>query len=174
MAVLRSRFRDVVAATIGHFEGYRESAARIVQQTPGVVNVAAGDAPEQLVRAGIDSRAGGSEEDVLWEKLARQGPIAVLTSCAGQTIGELRSDPRLRLAVEEACAVAAADGARTTFDEQWASSSPCLPGHIVHRARRIRRASVRARRDRRRGRTRRPPAWRPDADPRRCSQQCPA
>ena len=120
MTVLRSRFRDVMAATIGHFEGYRESASRIVQQTPGVVNVAAGEAPEQLARAGIDSRAGGSDEDVLWEKLARQGPIAVLTSALGQTIGELRSDPRLRLAVEEACAVAAADGARTTFDEQWA------------------------------------------------------
>jgi 2-dehydropantoate 2-reductase len=56
---------------------------------------------------------------VLWEKLARQAPIAVLTSATGQTIGELRSDPRLRLAVEEACAVAAADGGETTFAEQW-------------------------------------------------------
>jgi 2-dehydropantoate 2-reductase len=120
MAVLRDRFRNVVAATIGRFEGYRESATRIVQQTPGVVNVAAREAPEQLARAGIDSRAGGSDADVLWEKLARQGPIALLTSVLGQTIGELRPDPRLRLAVEEACAVAAAEGAGTTFDQQWA------------------------------------------------------
>jgi 2-dehydropantoate 2-reductase len=120
MDVLRAHFANVVAAAIGHFEGYRESPTRIIQQTPGLVNVAAPEAPEQLERAGVATRAGGTEKDVLWEKLARQGPIAVLTSVAGETIGELRSDPRLRLAVEEACAVAAADGARTTFDEQWA------------------------------------------------------
>ncbi len=120
MDVLRAHFANVVAATIGHFEGYRESPTRIVQQTPGVVNVAATKAPEQLERAGIATRAEGSEKDVLWEKLARQGPIAVLTSVAGETIGELRTGRRLRLAIEEACAVAAADGARTTFDEQWA------------------------------------------------------
>ncbi len=120
MAVLRDRFRSVVAATIGHFEGYRESPTRIVQQTPGLVNVATDEAPEQLERAGIATRTWRNEKDVLWEKLARQGPIAVLTSVAGETIGELRTGQRLRLAIEEACAVAAADGARTTFDEQWA------------------------------------------------------
>jgi 2-dehydropantoate 2-reductase len=120
MDVLRAHFANVVAAAIGHFEGYRESPTRIVQQTPGLVNVAATEAPEQLERAAIATRAGGSEKDVLWEKLARQGPIAVLTSVAGETIGELRTGQRLRLAIEEACAVAAADGARTTFDDQWA------------------------------------------------------
>jgi 2-dehydropantoate 2-reductase len=120
MDVLRAHFANVVAAAIGHFEGYRESPTRIVQQTPGLVNVAAMEAPEQLEPAGIATRAGGNEKDVLWEKLARQAPIAVLTSVAGETIGELRTGRRLRLAIEEACAVAAADGARTTFDEQWA------------------------------------------------------
>jgi 2-dehydropantoate 2-reductase len=120
MDVLRAHFANVVAAAIGHFEGYRESPTRIVQQTPGLVNVAATEAPEQLERAGIATRAGGSEKDVLWEKLARQGPIAVLTSVAGETIGELRTGQRLRLAIEEACAVAVADGAWTTFDHQWA------------------------------------------------------
>jgi 2-dehydropantoate 2-reductase len=120
MDVLRAHFANVVAAAIGHFEGYRESPTRIVQQTCGVVNVAASEAPEQLELAGIATRAGGSEKDVLWEKLARQGAIAVLTSVAGETIGELRTGQRLRLAIEEACAVAAADGARTKFDEQWA------------------------------------------------------
>jgi len=118
MAVLRARVENVVAATISRFEAYRESPTRIVQQTPGMVNVA-GEPPELPERAGIATRSGGSEQDVLWEKLARQAPIAVLTSATGQTIGELRSDPRLRLAVEEACAVAAADGAATTFAEQW-------------------------------------------------------
>ena len=117
--VLRARFGKVLAATIGHFEGYRESPTRIVQQTPGVVNVATEKAPEQLERGDIATRLWENEKDVLWEKLARQGPIAVLTSTTAKTIGELRSDPRLRLAVEEACAVAAADGASTTFGEQW-------------------------------------------------------
>jgi 2-dehydropantoate 2-reductase len=119
IGVLRARFADVLAATIGSFEGYRESATRIVQQTPGVVNVAATEAPEQLDRAGMATHSGGSEQDVLWEKLARQGPIALLTSVTGKTIGELRSDARLRQTVEEACAVAAADGAATTFAYQW-------------------------------------------------------
>jgi 2-dehydropantoate 2-reductase len=120
MDVLRAHFANVVAAAIGHFEGYRESPTRIIQQTPGLVNVAAPEAPEQLERAGVATRAGGTEKDVLWEKLARQSPIAVLTSVAGETIGELRTGRRLRLAIEEACAVATADGARTTVDEQWA------------------------------------------------------
>ena len=35
MDVLRAHFANVVAAAIGHFEGYRESPTRIVQQTPG-------------------------------------------------------------------------------------------------------------------------------------------
>jgi 2-dehydropantoate 2-reductase len=118
--VLRARFGNVLAATIGHFEGYRESATRIVQQTPGVVNVAAMEAPDQLDRAGIATRTWDSDKDVLWEKLGRQGPIAVLTSVSGEAIGDLRGGRRLRVAVEETCAVATADGARTTFDEQWA------------------------------------------------------
>jgi 2-dehydropantoate 2-reductase len=119
MTALRTRFAHVLAATIGRFEGHRESPTRIVQQTPGIVNVA-GEPPEQLERGGIATRSGGSDADVLWEKLARQAPIAALTSATGLTIGELRSDPRLRLAVEEACTVAAADGASTTFAAQWA------------------------------------------------------
>lgn len=120
METLRARFGSVVAATIGRFEGYKDSVTRIVQQTPGVVNVAAREAPPELERAGIATRSGDGEKDVLWEKLARQGPIAVLTSATGRTVGELRESAALRLAVEEACAVAAADGARTTVGEQWA------------------------------------------------------
>ena len=157
MDVLRARFARVVAAAIGHFEGYRESPTRIVQQTPGVVNVAATRLRSSWNGPVSPRGLGGSEKDVLWEKLARQGPIAVLTSVAGETIGELRTDRRLRLAIEEACAVAVADGARTTFDEQWASSSPCRTG--PHRPPRATSPPgvLRARRDRRRGGPRGPP-----------------
>ena len=119
MAALRATFDTVVAATIGQFEAHRESATRVVQLTPGLVTVAAPEAPVQLERADIATRYGGTEKDVLWEKLARQAPIAVITSATRKTLGELRSDPRLRLAVEEACAVGRADGSHTTFAEQW-------------------------------------------------------
>ena len=58
---------------------------------------------------------------MLWEKLARQGPLAVLDVGDGPDDRRAARRPtRLRLAVEEACAVAAADGAATTFAEQWA------------------------------------------------------
>jgi 2-dehydropantoate 2-reductase len=47
-------------------------------------------------------------------------PLAALTAVTLQPVGELRSDPRLVAGVEEACAVAAADGAHTTSADQWA------------------------------------------------------
>ena len=119
VALLRRRFSAVVAATIGRVEAYREGATRIVQRSAPLVTVAGEVAPEPLVRAGIDVRLGGSEADVLWEKLARQAPLALLTSLTGLPVGEVRSDPRLRPLVEEACAVAAAAGASTSVTEQW-------------------------------------------------------
>jgi len=119
VALLRRRFPAVGAATIGRVEAYREGATRIVQRSAPLVTVAGEVAPEPLVRAGIDVRLGGSEADVLWEKLARQAPLALLTSLTGLPVGEVRSDPRLRPLVEEACAVAAAAGASTSVTEQW-------------------------------------------------------
>lgn len=119
MAALRARFARVVAATIGRVEAYRDGATRIVQRSTPVVTVADGVALEALDRAGVEVRSGGTEADVLWEKLARQAPIALLTSLTGRPLGEVRADPRLRPLVEESCAVAAADGASTTFAEQW-------------------------------------------------------
>lgn len=119
MDVLRKRFLSVTAATIGRLEAYREGPTRIVQHKAALVTVAGDALPAPLVQAGVETRLGGSEVDVLWEKLARQAPLALLTSVTGQPTGEVRSDPRLRAAVEEACAVAVADGAHTTLAEQW-------------------------------------------------------
>ncbi len=119
MAVLRERFRRARAATIGRVEAYRESPTRIVQRREPLVTVAGDPVPGPLERAGIDVRPGGSEADVLWEKLARLAPLALLTSLTGLPLGELRSDPRLRTLVEEAVAVAVADGAWTSVGEQW-------------------------------------------------------
>jgi 2-dehydropantoate 2-reductase len=119
MASLRDRFRSVMAATIGRLEAFREGATRVVQHKAALVTVAGDAAPPTLVRAGVETRLGGSEVDVLWEKLARQAPLALLTSLTGKPTGEVRSDSRLRTAVEEAVAVAVADGAHTTLAEQW-------------------------------------------------------
>jgi 2-dehydropantoate 2-reductase len=119
MAVLRERFGSVTAATIGRLEAFREGPTCVVQHKAALVTVAGDALPVALVRAGVETRLGGSEVDVLWEKLARQAPLALLTSVTGKATGEVRSDPRLRTAVEEACAVAVADGAHTTLAEQW-------------------------------------------------------
>lgn len=119
MAVLRTRFAHVVAGTVGRFEAYREGVTRIVQHQAPLVTVAGDAPPEPLVRAGVEVRLGGSDQDVLWEKLVRQGPLALLTSVTGLRAGDLRGDPRLRAALEEACAVAVADGARTSVAQQW-------------------------------------------------------
>jgi 2-dehydropantoate 2-reductase len=130
MAVLRGRFRAVTAATIGRVEAYREGPTRIVQRASALVTVAGDLVPAQLERAGIEVRVGGSEADVLWEKLARQAPLAALTAATGRPVGELRGDARLRAAVEEACAVAAADGSTTTFADQW-SIIESLPADLT-------------------------------------------
>jgi 2-dehydropantoate 2-reductase len=130
MAVLRDRFPSVTAATIGRLEAFREGPTRTVQHKSSLVTVAGEILPAALVQAGIETRLGGSEVDVLWEKLARQAPLALLTSVTGKPTGEVRSDPRFRAAVEEACAVAQADGARTTLAEQW-SIIESLPSELI-------------------------------------------
>jgi 2-dehydropantoate 2-reductase len=78
---------------------------------------------ELLRRSGVDVRVNGSEAAVLWEKLARQAPVAAATAATQRSIGELRGDPewraRLEEAIQETCAVAAADGVPLEPDAQW-------------------------------------------------------
>jgi 2-dehydropantoate 2-reductase len=121
LSLLRGRFENVVAGTIGHFEGYREGPTRIVQlsRAAAVVTVASDGPAAPLIRAGIEVRTLPSERDVLWEKLARLAPLAALTAATGRSLGGLRNDPRLGTALVEACAVAEADGATATVREQW-------------------------------------------------------
>lgn len=134
MATLHTRFTRVAAATIGRFEAYREGPTRIVQKTgSGVVTIADGETAPLLERAGVEVRAGGTEQDVLWEKLARLAPLAALTAVTQQPIGELRPDPRLAAALDEACAVAVADGAHTTPADQWAIIN-ALPHDLISSA----------------------------------------
>jgi 2-dehydropantoate 2-reductase len=127
---LRRRFADgrVVAGSIGWIEAWLERPGTVVQNTPGVVMTLSSDADdattELLRRSGIDIRVNGSEAAVLWEKLARQAPVAAATASTQRPIGELRSDQmwraRLEAAICETCAIAAADGVALEPAAQWA------------------------------------------------------
>ncbi len=125
LETLRARFgKRVVAGSIGRFEAYRTSPTRIVQTTPSpVVSLGAeGEAADILREAAVDVRI-ADEGRVLWDKVARLAPLAAATAITQQTLGELRDDPdwraTLEAAVEEACAVAAADGVSLNPEAQW-------------------------------------------------------
>jgi len=134
MDVLRARFDGRVAAgSVSHYQAYRVSRVQIVEASPPpLVTVASETIPrhelegalELLRQAGLDVRVEDDERRVLWHKLARIAPLAAATSASGLTVGELRDQPvwrdRLELAVEEACAVAAADGVALQPEDQWA------------------------------------------------------
>src|SRR5207244_629930 len=129
MRTLRRRLSGsrVVAGSIGWIEAWLERPGVIVQNTPRVLMTLSSDADhasaELLRRSGVDTRVDGSEAAVLWEKLARQAPVAAATAATQRPIGELRSDPewrpRLEEAIRETCAVAVADGAPLVPDAQW-------------------------------------------------------
>jgi 2-dehydropantoate 2-reductase len=123
---LRERFPDSVVAggSIGRVEAWLERPGVVVQPTPSVVMTVSRDAPAELLRrSGVEVRVDGSAKEVLWEKLARQAATASVTSIAQRPVGELRADEdwgrRFRSAVDEACAVAAADGVTLSADAEW-------------------------------------------------------
>ena len=126
MDTLRERLPEtkVAGASIGRIEAWLEGPGVVIQPTPSVVMTVAEDAPVELLRqSGVEVRVNGSANDVLWEKLARQAATAAVTSITQRPVGELRSDPewrgRFRTAVDEACAVAAADGVALSADAEW-------------------------------------------------------
>jgi 2-dehydropantoate 2-reductase len=126
MEALRAGFPGsaVAAASIGRIEAWLERPGVVIQPTSSVaMTVEAGAPVELLRRSGVDVRIDGSGTEVLWEKLARQAGTAVATSITQWPVGELRSDPewrrRFRAAIDEACAVAAADGVPLSPQAEW-------------------------------------------------------
>jgi 2-dehydropantoate 2-reductase len=115
----------VVAGSIGRLEAYRDGPTSVVQATPCPLIAVAADiaAWAPLRSAGLDVHVGPGERAVLWEKLARLAPLAAATAITGRPLGELRADDgwrgTLEAAVEEACAVAAADGVHLDPAAQW-------------------------------------------------------
>jgi 2-dehydropantoate 2-reductase len=129
MQTLRSRLPGsrVVGGSIGWIEAWLERPGLVVQNTPRTVMTVASDAGpetiELLRRSGTEVRVDGTEVVVLWEKLARQAPVAAATAATQRSIGELRTDAdwrgRLQKAIEETCAAAAADGVPLRPEAQW-------------------------------------------------------
>jgi 2-dehydropantoate 2-reductase len=135
MDVIRSRLDgNVVAGTIGLIEAYRESPTRIVQTTPGPVVTAA----EPVSLPPFEVRV-VPEQELLWDKVARMAALASTTAITQRPIGELRTDPewrrRLERAIDEACAVANADGAAITPESQWAIVDGLAPSVTTSAAR---------------------------------------
>lgn len=125
--LLRRRFGDeAVAAGSIRVEADRPRPGVVVHSSPFLrVDMASAHAPAQepmrilartLSAAGVPAQVLDSEAQVMWSKLVRLNALACTTSAYDKLLGEIRSTPKLRAdlraAIEEACAVARAEGAR--------------------------------------------------------------
>ncbi len=124
LAVLRARFAPgSVSAGAIRVEADRPEPGVIVHTSPFLrIDMAGGEdlrplmlaLAETLTEAGIPARVLDSEAQVMWSKLVRLNALACTTSAYDKLLGEILSTPALRAdlvgAIDEACAVAAADG----------------------------------------------------------------
>jgi len=127
LALLRERFlaASVLAGTI-RVEADRPAPGVVVHTSPFLLVSMASAAPatrpamqalaDTLSDAGVPARVQDSEADVMWSKLVRLNALACTTSAYDVLLGEIRSTPELRAAlegaIEEACAVGQAEGAK--------------------------------------------------------------
>ncbi|HZU59324.1 MAG TPA: 2-dehydropantoate 2-reductase, partial [Solirubrobacteraceae bacterium] len=143
MEALRARFApEHVAAGAIRIESDRPEPGRIVQTSPFLRIDLATRWPElrpalewlaqRLERAEIPARVCESEAQVLWSKLVRLNALALTTSAADRPVGFIRSDPDwradLRACIEEAAAVARADGADIDPSARLAELDDAHPG----------------------------------------------
>jgi 2-dehydropantoate 2-reductase len=121
---LRARFgREVVIPATIAVESERVAPGRISQPSPFCRLSVAGQGRqllegtlEQLQKIGFVCRFVDSEATLLWQKLVFLAPIALSTTAVGGTIGDVVSNAERRKlleeSVKEACAIAAAEGAK--------------------------------------------------------------
>lgn len=141
VAMLRSRYgaARVVPATIS-VESERIAPGHILHRSPFArLNVSSiGRALMQstlddLHRFGFTCQFVDDEQTLLWSKLVFLAPLALATTAATKTTGEIAADvtwqQQLEACVGEACAVARAEGA-TVAQDLVISSIRSLPGNM--------------------------------------------
>jgi 2-dehydropantoate 2-reductase len=118
MGLLRQRYPDasvvagairVVASRTGPGVVRHEGTLAAVQLAPGTESLA-----DALADAGLDVAVRPDEAGLLWDKLAFLAPVALLTTTLDAPLGAVREQrgDELRALVEEAAAVARAEGAQ--------------------------------------------------------------
>ena len=136
--VMRERFAAVVAGSVSRFEAWRVGPTTIRQTTPGLVLGLAAEV-RALDVPGVTVEVAAGERELLWAKATRLGPLAAATSASGLTVGALRDDgtwrARLAAAIDEAVAVADADGVRLAADAQWEIIDAMAPSLTTSTAR---------------------------------------
>jgi 2-dehydropantoate 2-reductase len=135
MELLRAHFGAArVAAGAIRIESHRPEPGLIVHTSPFLRIDLAADDPAlrprlerlgtSLSAADIPAEIGPSEAQILWSKLVRLNALALTTSVTDRPIGFIRSDPEWRpvlvACLEEASAVANADGALTAATDALA------------------------------------------------------
>jgi 2-dehydropantoate 2-reductase len=138
IALLRERYgtERVVPATIAG-ETERVAPGHIVHRAPFMrLNVSArgrqqlGGTLGELQRIGFTCQFIEDEPTLMWSKLVFLAPLALTTSAAGATTGEVVADPHWRAELEsclrEACAVATAEGAKVDAEATLLATA-CKP-----------------------------------------------
>ena len=141
LSLLRGRFgtEKVIPATIA-VEAERVAPGHIVHRSPFArLNVHSsgkgllGSTLDGLQKMGFDCRFVDDEATLMWSKLVFLGPIALATTAAGQPVGVTVNDPTFGIlwedCVREACAVAAAEGAKVDAQAVVAGTRK-LPAHM--------------------------------------------
>jgi 2-dehydropantoate 2-reductase len=124
LALLRERFGSRAVAGSIRVESHSPQAGHVVHTSPFLEVSVASAVPEhqealdtlagRLNAAGVPTQVLDSEAQVMWRKLVRLCALALTTTAFDQPLGDVRSDPEHRAALEgcltEAAAVARAEG----------------------------------------------------------------
>jgi len=141
VSLVRARFGPRACVGTVRVESDRPRTGLVVHSSPGVRIELADDDPARrpelealaarFSAAGIDAEVGKSEAHVLWTKLARLCAIACTTTAFDRPVGDIRSDPTMRAALEgcvqEAVGAANAEGAQISAEQTLAELDALHP-----------------------------------------------
>jgi 2-dehydropantoate 2-reductase len=135
LALLRKKYGNerVIAATIA-VESERVAPGHIVHRSPfAILNISSAGRPllsttlEQFQKIGFECHFIDDEATLMWTKLVFLAPIALATTAFGQPVGGVLSNPEWKAqwasCVREACAVAAAEGAKVDANTVFSGMS---------------------------------------------------